>query len=199
MRNPTRITGLRRRHLCTAGVLALAAPSFAADSGAPSPKAMAPPAEVAGAVASPRLRGRGTLRFFGLLVYEARLWAGADFEAKRYDGHAFALELQYARKLEGAAIAQRSIVEMRRTGNLNDSQAQAWQTAMTSAFPNVIAGDRLTGVHVPGEATRFFHNGVPTSMVADPMFGRAFFGIWLAASTSEPDLRRQLIGSASAS
>lgn len=197
MRNLTQFTGLRRRRLCAAGALALAGPGFAADAGAPLAVALAAPAEVAGAITAPRLWGRGTLRFFGLLVYEARLWAGADFVPQRYDGHAFALELQYARKLEGAAIAQRSIVEMRRSAMLNDSQAQAWQSAMTSAFPNVVAGDRLTGVHVPGDVTRFFHNGLPTSAVADPMFARAFFGIWLATSTSEPDLRRQLIGSAS--
>lgn len=197
MRDLPPIVGLRRRRLCAAGTLLLAGPAFGADAVAPAPLATMPPTEVAGAVTAPRLQGRGRLRFFGLLVYEARLWAGADFVPQRYDGHPFALELEYARKLEGAAIAQRSIVEMRRSGNLNDSQAQAWQAAMTSAFPNVAPGDRLTGVHVPDAATRFFHNGLPTSVVADPMFGRAFFGIWLAATTSEPDLRRQLIGQGS--
>ena len=66
---------------------------------------------------------------------------------------------------------------------------------MTRAFPDVAPSDRLTGVHLPGEATRFFHNGRPTSAVVDPAFGRLFFGIWLAATTSEPELRRRLIGS----
>ena len=155
---------------------------------------MAAPREVADNVASPRLQGSGRLRFFGLLVYDARLWASAGFAPQTFEAHVFALELQYARKLEGAAIAQRSIVEMRRSGSVTDNQAAAWLAAMTEAFPNVAAADRLTGVHAPGEATRFFHNGRPTAAVADPLFGRAFFGIWLAATTSEPELRRQLIG-----
>ena len=194
MRTAAQMAGLRRRRICVAGVLTLAGPAFAADNSAPAPAPIAPPAEVADAAASLRLLGRGTLRFFGLLVYEARLWVGADFAPQSFEGHAFALELEYARKLDGAAIAQRSVVEMRRSGSVNDNQAQSWQAAMTRAFPNIVPGDRLTGVHIPGEATRFFHNGRPTSAVADPMFARAFFGIWLAATTSEPELRRKLIG-----
>jgi Chalcone isomerase-like len=180
-------------------LLSFAAQVFASDrpgagSDAAAPVALRAPSEVAGVVSGLRLLGRGTMRFFGLSIYEARLWAGADFSPMRYDGHAFALELQYALKLDGAAIAQRSIVEMRRAGNLDDDQAKAWEAALARAFPDVAPGDRLTGVHVPGQQTRFFHNGRPTSAVADPAFARSFFGIWLAASTSEPGLRRQLIG-----
>lgn len=189
----------RSRQALAACLLTLAGEVYAADSPSAVPPAAAapvaaPPAEAAALGSAVRLQGRGALRFFGLLVYEARLWVGTGFTADRFDSHAFALELQYARELEGAAIAQRSTVEMRRPGTATDSQLRAWQTAMLRAFPDVAPGDRLTGVHVPGEATRFFHNGRPTSSVADPTFARAFFGIWLAATTSEPRLRQQLIG-----
>lgn len=180
-------------------VLSFAAQAFASEKpGAGDATAasgtLRAPTEAAAVLSDLRLLGRGTLRYFGLLVYEARLWAGADFSPARYDGHAFALELQYARKLDGSAIARRSIVEMRRAGSLDDDQAQAWEAALARAFPDVAPGDRLTGVHVPGQVTRFFHNGRPTSAVTDPAFARSFFGIWLAATTSEPGLRRQLIG-----
>lgn len=193
-------TGLLRRQVCAAGLAALAPAGFAADSAAPAaPTAgsTAPPGEVADSVASPRLQGSGRLRFFGLRVYDARLWVGSSFNAQRFEDHPFALELEYARTLEGAAIAQRSLAEMRRAGSVTDAQASNWQAALTRAFPNVVAADRLTGVHSPGAATRFFHNGKPTAAVPDPTFGRAFFGIWLAPTTSEPDLRRQLIGPSS--
>jgi Chalcone isomerase-like len=191
MSRPAHPTVLSRRRWCAATALALAAPAFAAATARTNAAA---PAEVAQALTSPRLQGSGRLRFFGLHVYDARLWVGDAFAPQRFEDHAFALELQYARKLDGAAIAQRSIAEMRRSGNMSDSQALAWEAAMLRAFPNVFDGDRLTGVHLPGEAVRFFHNSRATATVPDPAFGRAFFGIWLAASTSEPDLRRQLIG-----
>jgi len=162
---------------------------------APVRPASPAPAEVALALPAARLHGHGTLRFFGLTIYDARLWAAADFAAQRFDDHAFALELEYARKLEGSAIAQRSIVEMRRAETLSDAQAQAWQAALQRAFPDIAPGDRLTGVHVPGAATRFFHNGKPTAQVPGADFARLFFGIWLAPTTSEPQLRTRLIGS----
>jgi Chalcone isomerase-like len=203
MRTPPHRTAPRRR-ACLIGALSLAAPPWLAPAlvwpglgvtlSAAAQGAAAAPGEVAAALAGPRLQGSGNLRFFGLKVYDARLWVGERFDVQRFESHAFALELVYARKLQGAAIAQRSIVEMRRAGPLSDSQAQAWEAAMLRGFPNVDAGDRLSGVHLPGEATRFFHNGRATAEVADPSFGRAFFGIWLAETTSEPDLRRQLIG-----
>ena len=199
MRSPPRNTGSLWRSACavvlaSTAALAFSADAQAADNAVPATAAIALPAEVANAESPLRLLGRGTLRFFGLMVYEARLWAAADFVAGRYDAHAFALELIYARKLEGAAIAQRSIVEMRRSGSVTDSQAQAWQEEMVRAFPDIKPGDRLTGVHTPGAATRFFFNGSLTSAVADSQFARSFFGIWLAAGTSEPGLRQQLIG-----
>ncbi len=152
------------------------------------------PTEVAGALPTARLLGSGTLRFFGLAVYEARLWAAPDFAPERYDAHTFALELRYARKLDGAAIAERSISEMRRVGTFDQNQAKAWLEQLTRALPDVKPGDRLTGVRGPDGANRFYSNGQPTASIADPEFGRLFFGIWLSNNTSEPALRRELIG-----
>jgi len=153
-----------------------------------------PPPEIASALPTPTLQGRATLRFFGLAVYEARLWTTARFTPERVDTQRFALELRYFRRLEGAAIAERSIAEMRRAGPLDNALAVAWASAMTRAFPDVIAGDRLTGVHDADGTTRFFHNARPTASISDPEFTRRFFGIWLAPATSEPALRRGLIG-----
>lgn len=190
MRAAARPARSRWRSVSVAGLLSIAAQVHAAGAAVVLP----PPPEVSTAVGEARLQGRGTMRFFGLPVYEARLWAAADFDPRRYEAHAFALELEYARKLGGTAIAQRSIAEMRRAGDFDEGQAQSWQAALVRAFPDVAPGDRLTGVRLTGGATRFFHNGRPTSTVEDPAFARLFFGIWLAATTSEPGLRRQLIG-----
>ena len=178
--------------------LVIVRPSVAAETSVASADATAvatpAPAEVAGTLPLARLQGSGTLRYFGLAIYEARLWAAPDFAPGRYDAHTFALELRYARKLNGSAIAERSITEMRRVGQFDPAQAKAWLEQMTQAFPDVKAGDRLTGVRGPGGVTRFYSNGQSTLSIADPEFGRLFFGIWLSGKTSEPALRRELIG-----
>jgi hypothetical protein len=153
------------------------------------------PQEVSAALGATRLQGRATMRFFGLRIYQARLWVDAQFQPERYQTHRFALELQYARTLSGADIAERSLQEMRRAGGVDEARAQNWLAAMSQSFPDVAEGDRLTGLHEPGGATRFFMNGRNLALIADPTFGAPFFGIWLSPSTSEPRLREQLLGS----
>jgi hypothetical protein len=153
------------------------------------------PAEVTATIAGARLVGSGVLRYFGFEVYEARLWADAAFVSPRYAEQPFALELRYARALEGRAIALRSIEEMRRAGPLAEAEQRSWMAALQAAFPDVRAGDRLTGTHDPRGVTRFFHNGRPTATITDPAFAPRFFGIWLASTTSAPELRERLLGS----
>lgn len=156
----------------------------------------APPPEVAAELPQARLVGRGALRFFGLLVYDARLWAPPGFDPAAYAGEAFALELQYARKLEGEAIAERSIAEMKRVGSFGTRQQSTWLTLMKLAFPDVAAQDRLTGVHDGAGRVCFFHNGRATAEITDQAYARLFFGIWLAPQTSAPALRAALTGQA---
>ncbi len=152
------------------------------------------PSELSGALPQARLLGAGVLRFFGLRVYEARLWAAPGFVPEDYARHPFALELAYDRKLEGEAIAERSIAEMRRVGSFTDAQARQWLALMKQAFPDVAAQDRLLGLYDGQGETRFFHNGRQTAQVRDAEYARLFFGIWLAPQTSAPALRNALLG-----
>lgn len=157
-------------------------------------------AAVAGAQGAPelaglKLRGQGRFRYFGLSIYDARLWSAEPVDPARWAELPLTLELQYARSLVGREIAKRSLAEMRRQASIAEAQGQAWLQAMEAAFPDVKAGDRLSGRHEPGEAAQFFFNGQPRQRIADAQFARLFFGIWLSPQTSEPALREQLLGS----
>ena len=175
------------RRLCLLTAAALALPMWPA-------QASTPPVEVAGNLAQARLFGQGQLRFFGLQVYDIRLWTPADFTPDRWAQAPLALEIEYARTLYGAKIAERSLVEMRRQGDLPAARAEQWLAEMTRVFPDVKAGDRLTGVQTPGGVARFYLNGQPRGEVQDAEFTRRFFGIWLSPQTSEPALRERLFG-----
>jgi Chalcone isomerase-like len=133
------------------------------------------------------------LKFWGFDVYDARLWTPQGFRYSQATQFPFALELQYLRRLEGSAIASRSLDEMRRLATLTDAQAQSWLMAMREVFPNVREGDRITGINVPGEGVEFWVNGQRAGEVKDPAFAQLFFGIWLSERTSEPKLRAQLL------
>jgi hypothetical protein len=174
--------------------LLLCAGSALANTGAPArlPE-LTPPSEVAAELPGAIRRGSAVMRVLGLHIADIRLWspapAGTDASTTP-----LALELVYARALSGRRIASSSISEMRRLGPFSDEQAARWEQAMRRIFPDVLAGDRLTGVQWPGEGARFFLNGRPRGELADAEFTRLFFGIWLSPRSSEPDLRRQLLG-----
>ncbi len=137
--------------------------------------------------------GAGRMRYLLWDVFDATLWTLAGFRGTQYFEHAFALELRYLRRLTGAALVDSSLQEMRRAGSLDASKEPAWTAAMQSAFADVQPGDRITGVHRPGAGARFYFNGRLRASVDDAAFARAFFGIWLGPSTSEPRLRSALL------
>jgi hypothetical protein len=153
------------------------------------------PPEIRAALPGARLQGQMRFRWLGFTLYDTRLWvAGEPIRSQDYATRPFALELLYARSLDGARIADRSIDEMRRIDRMDERQAGDWRSAMAAAFPDVVIGDRLTGLHQPGRGARFFHNARPTREVADTEFARLFFGIWLSPHSPEPALRQALLG-----
>lgn len=148
--------------------------------------------EVSSTLTDARLVGSARLRVWGFEVYDAQLWVVPGFRASQFAQFPLALSLRYLRALKGAAIAERSLKEMRGIEPL----AGQWLGAMTQTFPDVQAGDRLTGLHQPGVGARFWLNGQPLGNIADARFSASFFGIWLAQTTSEPALRRELLAGA---
>lgn len=141
-------------------------------------------------------RGQARFTFFSLHVYDIRLWSAAPVTAANWAELPLTLEIEYARSLDGAEIAARSLKEMRRQAAITDAQGKTWLAEMQAAFPDVKAGDRISGSYEPGAAAQFFFNGQPRRRIADAQFARLFFGIWLSPQTSEPGLREQLLGGA---
>ena len=179
---------LQRRHVIALALLSAA--GVRAQSAAPPP-------EVTTEIPGAKLQGSGTLRFLGLRVYDTRLWTAATVPGADWAAAALALELDCARSLDGVRIAERSLAEMRRQGDIAADVAERWLDAMKQLFPDVKAGDRITGVNVPGLGASFFINGRLRGEVRDLNFARFFFGIWLSPKTSEPALRDALLGKVS--
>ena len=136
--------------------------------------------------------GNGTMRFFGLRIYDATLWSpGGVWSASQ----PYALELVYARSFDGGAIAQRSIEEMRAQRPWPEATLARWEKDMRALFPDVEKGDRLIGVRMPGAGATFYSGTRKLGQIKDEAFADAFFGIWLSPSTRAPNLRAQLLKS----
>ena len=183
--------------VCAAGSVWAQAPAVPA---APSNSSSTPtdnsnaPAELAAELPGGKLQGQGRLTFMTLRVYDARLWTSATPIGTDWGAGPLALELIYARSLGGARIAERSLTEMQRQGEIDSLRSGRWLSAMKQIFPDVKQGDRLTGVNLPGVGARFYFNGKLVGDVRDTDFARLFFGIWLSPKTSEPGLREALLG-----
>lgn len=181
--------------MVTAGVLLWGQPELSiANTREPAAESIQPKTGSHPWLPGSRLTGEASLRYWGLRIYNARLWTLPTLRADQAVEHPLVLELEYQRDLKGRAIAERSLTEMLRAGTVPEQQAQQWLAHMQRLFPDVKNGDRLTGQHHPGQGASFGLNGQPIGRVDDPEFTRRFFGIWLAPTTSQPDLRSALLG-----
>jgi hypothetical protein len=148
------------------------------------------PSAAAEVLPGARETGGGAFRYFGLLVYDAKLWtAGPRFDAEA----PYALGIRYARNIKGLKLAEESVKQWRGMRYGYEDKYAAWEVEMQRIFPDVKPEDELVGVHLPGKGAQFYFNGKPAGEVADGAFARAFFAIWLDERTTEPGLRRALI------
>lgn len=83
---------------------------------------------------------------------------------------------------------------MRSQGATDESQLADWYAQMIKIFPDVKKNMSLTGIYTADRTTVFLKNNTAIGTVTDPHFGRLFFNIWLADTTSEPTLRKNLLG-----
>jgi hypothetical protein len=168
-----------RLRLASAGLLvALALPASAAPAGVPLPFE---PAQV----------GQGTLRFLGLRIYDATLWAPGG----TWRPHApFALELTYARKVDRTRLAASTVNEIRKQSKLPQAVLADWERQLVSLFPDVEPGDRIAAIRIPGQGVSFHAGPRPLGRIRDETFAESFFAIWLDARTSAPALRERLLG-----
>lgn len=135
--------------------------------------------------------GDGVLSYLFWGVYKATLYApGSRWRADA----PFALSLDYMRELKGRDIAERTIAEIRDQGFTDEAKLLTWQEKLAALFPDVTEGDRLTAVRHADGRTLFYRDDKRIGMIDDPAFGARFFDIWLGEKTSEPKLRRKLLG-----
>lgn len=170
---------MRLKSLFLLGILMLTAgPARAAD-------------ELMASVPNAAVVGSGMLSVIFWDVYKATLIAP--------DGHwnpakPFALSIAYLRTIDGKDIADRSVQEMRKQGFTDEVRLATWNNQMKNIFPDVKPGSVLMAVYHPGKNTQFFDGDRAVGAIKGDDFAKAFFGIWLDEKTSEPELRRALLG-----
>lgn len=135
--------------------------------------------------------GEGRLSIAFWDVYDATLYA-PNGEFDREKPHA--LSIRYFREIEGADIVERSVEEMKKQGLSDQALMADWKKQMQTIFPNVKDGTVLTAILTAEKSTDFYHKDNRIGSIKSSVFSKYFFDIWLSEKTSEPALRRALLG-----
>ena len=142
-------------------------------------------------VSNPTIQGTARLKYLMWNVYDATLYTSNDLH--KNEGP-YALKLDYLLDLKGAAIAERSIKEMRQQGFNDQAKLVAWESALKNIFPDIKKGNSIIGIRDDNNYTIFYKNNLKIGQINDPEFTKCFFDIWLGKETSQPQLRTQLLG-----
>ena len=147
--------------------------------------------EISFPLTKPHLVGESEFSYLFWDVYTARLFA---YDGKWKPKSPFALKLTYARDFKGEEIAERSAKEMRAQKAAVDDVIAQWQEDMLQLFPDVKEGDQLIGIATDKGGTAFYFNDGKIGQIDDSAFTKAFFDIWLGDDTSQPEMRKELLG-----
>lgn len=135
--------------------------------------------------------GQGKMSWLFMDIYHAALFtADGSYQARQYPQ---ALTLRYQRNISKNALLKATKQQWQ---NLSIAQEryQDWLPQLEALWPEIKNGDRLIFVVAKNGLGDFYHNDNWLGGIDSPDFSDAFLSIWLSANSSEPGLRRKLIG-----
>lgn len=180
--------------LCSFLLIGLMSPlSQAADSGDQAIVEL--PASAATFVTDAQVVGSGRLSYLFWDIYQLSFWRRGSVESDQVwpSSQPVALVFSYLRSVAKERLVSSTLDELRRQG-VSDVQLSDWGRALLDLWPDVKPGSQLAVVYQPASGTQFFEGERSLGVIEDAEFGPAFFNIWLGENTSEPELRRQLLG-----
>lgn len=141
-----------------------------------------------------RMVGAGELRWLGFPIYDASLWTSSGRHAGFTAGDTVALSLWYRRSFTRDQLLDITETAWRKLGQVDPDQRERWLVELRSFWTDVVPGQNVTTVVLPGGATRFYDQRGRFGEVDDPAFGPAFLSIWLDPRSVVSDLRIRLLG-----
>lgn len=138
-----------------------------------------------------KLVGSGKLTKVIWDVYQAELFTQSG---EYVEGKPLALKIEYLRDIKRDKIADKTVEEMKAQGFTDDKKLNKWREDMINSIPDVKDGTTITGIYTKDKNTIFYSNSKKEKIINDKEFGQKFFDIWLSPKTSEPKLRKKLLG-----
>ncbi|MGB5445320.1 MAG: chalcone isomerase family protein [Psychromonas sp.] len=135
--------------------------------------------------------GTGEMSWFLMDIYKASLHsADGVYTAKKYPQ---ALKIRYQRDFKKEGLVDATEKEWQKMP-LTRQQYKPWLRQLSALWPDVKKGDSITLFVAANGQASFYHNNRLLGEIDNADFADAFLDIWLDKNTSQPRLRRQLIG-----
>ena len=101
-------------------------------------------------------------------------------------------EINYLMDISKEDLINRTVENWQHLG-LRKSSYHDFIPRLKSIWPNVSEGDQLALKVIPSES-EFYLNGKSIGKIEDKHFAAIFLSIWLSEKTTQPQLRKQLLG-----
>ena len=142
-------------------------------------------------------QGKGSFRWFGIKVYDAKLLVVPTFTGDYLNDRPMALEITYDIDIDKNDLVDTTLDEIK---NLKIGQSQQcknkqlWASELRMIWPNLKQGDTLKYQINLDNSSNFYHNQKSIGSITDRNFASCFISIWLATDTSAKNLRKKLLG-----
>ncbi|MFY8274804.1 chalcone isomerase family protein [Pseudoalteromonas sp. SSDWG2] len=142
--------------------------------------------------ANMKLVGEAKLTYMFWDVYNATLYTPTG--QYQFGQHPMRLTLTYLRDFEAEDIVEATKEQWQELGH--PEYVQLFSQHIEQAWPDIAQGDSLTFETNEHSIGAFYHNDEFLVSIDDSQFSDAFTAIWLSEKTTEPKLRKKLIGDA---
>jgi hypothetical protein len=135
--------------------------------------------------------GNATFTFLFWDIYNSRLFT----KTGKYDdnsGQDLLFKINYLKDISADELIKRTVEQWQHL-KYDESKYQHYIPIMKAIWPDIKSGDSLT-LYRKNQTTIFYFNNEEVGNINDKSFSNLFLDIWLSNNTSQPKLRKQLIG-----
>lgn len=135
--------------------------------------------------------GQGKMSWLFIDIYKASLFSlDGKYQPKQYPQ---ALTIHYQRNISKKALLEATQQQWQHL-SVDPDLYQDWLQQLSALWPEIKDGDHLTFFVSKDGSGDFYHNDNWIGRIENTQLSDAFLSIWLSKKTSEPKLRKKLIG-----
>ncbi|GAA5134651.1 chalcone isomerase family protein [Thalassotalea piscium] len=133
---------------------------------------------------------RFTILFWKL--YRSKLLTTSGNYPVNFNDEKLIYEINYLASISSSELINRTVEQWQHL-KIPKVKYQGYLSSLASIWPDISKGDKLA-LFIDKGRSLFYFNDNYIGEIDSPEFGQIFLDIWLSENTSEPSLRRDLLG-----